>query len=265
MRLVRSNEVIEFLAQSAPRAWIKRMLKSMVCDGELAAYFTHGKIVPYLKKYAVVYQKSLIEFRGQSDFNEIVRREFGPEVADQMIGREDFDPIYDTPVIWSDDEPPHASPAGFFIFADEIDWEKGTLRADITHDHTNDYLFGHESPYLESQFHDPDFEVELSGLCFPFEIIELLQPGIELNRNGSLRSGTKAIGRPPKWDWEGALAHLMGVAQQPDGLPTGAGAQARIEQLIADWFVSTAGDSPAESQIRSRAQSIMRSIEKPKS
>src|SRR3546814_8519978 len=42
-------------------------------------------------------------------------------------------------------------------------------------------------------------------------------------------------GRPPTWDWEGALIHVTAIANTPDGLPSERGAQARIEELIHDW------------------------------
>lgn len=70
------------------------------------------------------------------------------------------------------------------------------------------------------------------------------------------------IGRPPKWDWEGAMAHVVAVANTPDGLETGPGAQAAIERLIADWFTRASKDAgaPSESEVRKRASCIMKAI-----
>ena len=73
----------------------------------------------------------------------------------------------------------------------------------------------------------------------------------------------RPVGRPPKWDWEGAMANVVSKAQHPDGLPTGPGAQARIEGLITDWFMAEVQDAPASSQVRQRAAKIMRMIETP--
>ena len=64
-------------------------------------------------------------------------------------------------------------------------------------------------------------------------------------------------GRPTKWDWEGAMAHVVGLAQRPDGLPVGHGAQSTIEKAMSEWFVRQFADQPAQSQIRQRAQMIM--------
>jgi hypothetical protein len=54
-------------------------------------------------------------------------------------------------------------------------------------------------------------------------------------------------GRKPTWDWGGAVAHLLSVANTPDGLPE---VQADIERLVADWFRQTVDDEPVESAIR---------------
>ena len=40
-------------------------------------------------------------------------------------------------------------------------------------------------------------------------------------------------GRPPKYDWQGCLAHLVLVANHPDGLPS---SQAAVANMAADWF-----------------------------
>ena len=59
--------------------------------------------------------------------------------------------------------------------------------------------------------------------------------------------------------------HLLTIAQTPDGLPVGQGAQAAIERVVAEWFTATTGNSPSTSQIRSHAAKIMRTLKKPES
>lgn len=78
-------------------------------------------------------------------------------------------------------------------------------------------------------------------------------PAIAIRTNGG--------GRPPKYDWEGALIHIAALANHPDGLPSGSGAQAEIARRIADWFESTGGDCPADSEIRRRAARIMQALD----
>jgi hypothetical protein len=56
---------------------------------------------------------------------------------------------------------------------------------------------------------------------------------------------------------------VIAVAQEPDGLPTGHGAQARIEEMIAAWFMDQSGECPASSQVRQRAAKIMRMLARP--
>jgi hypothetical protein len=47
MKLVTSREAIAFLSQSAPRAWVQRLLRCMIIDREIDAYFSAGGIQPY--------------------------------------------------------------------------------------------------------------------------------------------------------------------------------------------------------------------------
>jgi hypothetical protein len=72
--------------------------------------------------------------------------------------------------------------------------------------------------------------------------------------------GSNGGGRPRKYDWEGAMIHMAALANHPDGLPTGPGAQAKIARRIADWFESGGGDCPADSEIRRRASRIVQAL-----
>ena len=67
-------------------------------------------------------------------------------------------------------------------------------------------------------------------------------------------------GRSPKWEWESSLCHLVAIANSLDGLPSGPKSQAQIETLIANWFIVTTGDAPAESEIRIRAKKVVNAI-----
>jgi len=63
-----------------------------------------------------------------------------------------------------------------------------------------------------------------------------------------------------KWDWEGAIAHVAAVANRPDGLPEGPGAQAKIEEIIMNWFIDSTGDAPTASEVRRRASKVMSEV-----
>jgi hypothetical protein len=112
-----------------------------------------------------------------------------------------------------------------------------------------------------------DFNVALE---MDFSVVTLEIVGVEFDRRGVLESiGAESEthtagrrrggpGRMAKWDWEGAIGCVVAVANTPDGLPEGHGAQAAIERIIADYFGVT---GPAESQIRLRAARIMETLE----
>jgi hypothetical protein len=106
-----------------------------------------------------------------------------------------------------------------------------------------------------SVFDKADYKVTLTGLYFDQETVELLQPNVELapGRTGQTESRAR-VGRPRTWDWDSATTYLLTIAQKPDGLPIGPGAQAQIEQLISEWFTHEAGDAPAASQVRQQRE-----------
>lgn len=94
-----------------------------------------------------------------------------------------------------------------------------------------------------------------------FEAVRLrLVRHLENRRSGFVEPKNKG-GRPPTWDWEGALIHVTAIANTPDGLPSGRGAQAWIEGVLQDWFIQTAGSSPSEGEIRKRASAVMKGLE----
>lgn len=67
--------------------------------------------------------------------------------------------------------------------------------------------------------------------------------------------------REKKHDWEGALIHVIAWANSPDGLPTGYGAQAKIERSMACWFQKVYKREPAPSELRKYAKRILNEIE----
>ena len=94
-------------------------------------------------------------------------------------------------------------------------------------------------------------------VCFQDKWIEVWVYSESRIRNQSNKDEANARvkgspGRKPMWAWDGAMAHLLKIANLPDGLPE---TQADIERLVADWFIETAGDHPSESTIREKVRS----------
>ena len=267
MNLLSSSSTLSFLSAAAPRPWVKRMLTWMILNDELHAYFTRGMIRPHAP--AVQFLMGLAERAGEvrgPNMDALIRAEYELEIADQLVGRDIHDRVYDDPIQWAEADEPQRVSGGFFLFAAELDWELGTLKTDYIPDEREapEWLFWDREEHLGSQFDRAEFEVELSGLCFDRGVIEMLLPTGQLNddRNGAVASRALVHkGRPRKWDWDGAMAHLVSLAQHPDGLPQGYGAQAYIEKAMSEWFVESTGDSPSTGQIRERAQPIMRALQ----
>ena len=82
----------------------------------------------------------------------------------------------------------------------------------------------------------------------------------------SFFSGSKNPGgRPPTWDWDGATIHLIAVANTPDGLllEGGRGDNAKIANMMRDWFILNTGNSPDFSDLKKRARKVIDAISKP--
>jgi hypothetical protein len=180
-----------------------------------------------------------------------------------------MDRVDDEPQTWEETDPPMRVDVGFFLYASNIDFHAGTLATDyldLTGSFGDAIFPSHE--LFGTNFERPEYEAELRELCFVKPQVELLLPTMQMSGTSALQldllDWRRSTGRPPRWDWEGALAHIVSLAQHPDGLPTGPGAQARVEEMIAEWFMNEAGDSPSESQIRQRASKVMRTIDRPR-
>lgn len=268
MKLISSSDTLIFLSQAAPRPWVTRMMLWMIVNGEIAAYATKASVRAHVSAFRFLYE--LAEKAGEatgSKMDAAIRETYAPVLAEQLVGKGTHDQVYDEPQGWDDAQDPQVVDAGVFFYANEIDWEEGTLRAkDIPGERTSaEFLFPNEELY-GTEFEEPEFDVELSGISFDFQAVEMLLPNLQiLSPTIKLDSGDRArpTGRPPKWNWEGALAYVASQAQEPDGLPTGPGAQARLEGIIAEWFMRETGGAPASSQIRQRASSVIRMLEQP--
>lgn len=243
----------------------------MAFDDELVAYSTRGRVVASTSVLSLTgefYQEAQ-EFSGPA-MDAVIRRELSPELAAKLVGKDRFDDVFDEPVEWDDEVNLTVIDPGFFLYAPEIDWAAGIMEIEWIERSGNlgESLFPNEELF-GTEFDDPSYSAKIEGLCFSFGQIELLVPQLELFQlpvsGAESRKPRGAVGRPPKWDWEGAFAHVISLAAKPGGLPTGQGAQARIEELMLSWFLDETGNEPAASQVRARASRIMRTLKMPDS
>lgn len=234
-------------------------------DERLNAYVRRGKIQPHT--IAGAFFAPLAQVEGKSR-DELVRDNYDPEFAEKLIGKGSGDRIDDEPITWDESEEPHIVSVGFFMWADERDWELGTLKGSVLPENrstSDEVIFWDYEDHLVSEFDRPEYDYELSGLCFEAAVVEMLLPTHRLDTEDLLAfervTSKRPIGRPPKWNWEGVLEYLISVAQKPDGLPHGPGSQAAIEKMVGEWFIETENASPSESQIRGRVQRVMQTLE----
>jgi hypothetical protein len=266
MELISSKDTLDFLAKSAPRPWIKKMLLWMIYEDELKAYFREGRIVPKLS-LAMFLLRRLGNFPPKEERASVIGANFDEKLAARLNDLDEMDDVEDDPTEWTVNDEPHQVSCGFFVYASNIDWDAGALEAELdSFMDLDSEMFWDAEDHLGSEFERPTFSVSLKGLCFERDAIEMLQPGVELAAEKREPVEVRArTGRPRLWDWDGATMNLLKLAQHPDGLPTGPGAQAQIERIISEWFAENTGNTPSASQVRHHAAQIMQAIKTPES
>ena len=116
---------------------------------------------------------------------------------------------------------------------------------------------------FESHVKDPLLNVKWSviGLQFDLRGVQELESECSPPRQASAPVVGNSAGRPTRYDWEGALIGLIGLADM-DGLnvPSGQGAIARLSELLASEFSKFGGGEPAKSELDKRASRILKAI-----
>mgnify|MGYP003670918167 CR=1 FL=1 len=268
MQFLTSREAVDFLSQAAPRPWVCRILQWMVIDDQIWAYFSKGQVQASTSAFHFLFPLAdeAKEDAGPK-IDALIEKKYEPDLAAKIKGKSHLDTIFDEPYELEAGLEKQTLDPGFFLFGSNIDWDAGVLESDwLPTERGIVEMFFPTAEYEYSEFENADYSCRLEGLSFDKARIEMMLPNLAMGETGlSNRSSStvgRHVGRPRTWDWDGAMAHIVAQAQTPDGLPTGHGAQARIETMIAEWFESEVGGSPAVSQIRKRASTIMRTMEK---
>lgn len=270
MILIPASEVLDFLSQAAPRAWVKRMVTSMIEADELHAYVTGGWVRAHV--WAMEYLSQVPDYHMEEpspERDKAVRDVFDDEVADKIRDKRWNEPVLEHEVNVVEGEESRRISPGWITYG-EINWETGAIMPIYIPDpgERPEHIWWDTEELLTSEFDRPDFTAEFEGLSFVFEQVELLLPTHRLEKStGRVASEPverRALGRPRKWDWEGAMAVVGGLAKER-GLLTGEpGMQAKIEAAMSEWFIEQTGDTPTISQIRGRASRLVQMVEKSK-
>lgn len=274
---ITSGQTLDVLQHHAPRAWCKRLLLWEIFNGSINVYFLTGRITEK-RRPADYLVEALGEDRDAGLSLAQVERHFSAVEAEALraVGcperLESIQEAFDLPPVeverneWTGE--PTRIPIGPFVYADLVDFENGRLDAeDMSLTHLEKSLF-EEAEEFNTEFDHSILEVRLSGMCFELNAIEMLAPGAQcplpMRFDEVANPATKpkvGPGRARKWDWDGALAHIAAIANRPDGLPEGHGAQAAVERMIAEWFITRTDGSPPESEIRKRAAQVMSAVQ----
>lgn len=270
MILIPANEVLDFLSQAAPRAWVKRMVTSMIEADELHAYVTGGKVRTHV--YALEYLSQIPGYKMEDPSPErdrLAREVFDDDIADKIMDKRWNDNVLEHEVDVVDHEDSRRISPGWITYG-EINWDTGAIIPIYIPEpgERPEHIWWDHEDLLTSEFDRPDFTAEFEGLSFVFEQVELLLPTHRLERSvgrvAPEATERRAMGRPRKWDWEGAMA-AIGATAKDRGLLTGEpGMQAKIEAAMSEWFIEQTGDTPTISQIRGRASRLVQMVEKSK-
>jgi hypothetical protein len=274
---ITSAQALDMLQNHAPRAWCKRLLLWEIFIGPVSAYFLAGTIIEkrqaadFLLEARELDQSSglslaKVELHFSKEDADALRAVGCPEEPKSIAEAFNVPPIETCRHGW--EKEPIRIPIGAFIYADMFDFESGRLECDeLTMAHLEKFLF-EETDEFNTNFEHSTLEVRLFGMCFELGSIEMLAPGapspLPIRFDEASTPATKSRGGPGrarKWDWDGALAYIAAVANKPDGLPEGHGAQAAVERMIAEWFVARTDGSPPESEIRKRAAQVMSAVQ----
>lgn len=246
------------------------MLHAMFLTGELQPFFASGRVRSEVMVAQILAKIDDYKLEPHSAERDACAREaLGEELADLIQGKDWTENVIE----YDEDIEPFegyvAADLGFIHYG-TIDWEAGKMLCDFIPDKRErpDHLFYNVEDIIATEYDNNTVTAKFDDMHLERSKIELLLPSHRIPfGDGSEKPApneTRRVGRPPKWDWEGALAHVVAQAQTPDGLPTGPGAQAKVEAMIAEWFVAEKGNAPSISQIRTRAALVTGTIAKSK-
>jgi len=247
------------MSAHAPRAWAKRVLSWLILDGGVLLYFANGTMVERIPAYRLRrYAESISDAKILNEAEKAVL-----EREEKAVDWNEISEI--AREIWANEPKPFPIEISFFL--DVFDWELGKAQGNLEH---SEILAKETWEDLGTQYEDSYWDVDLSGMCFNLQTIEMLAPNAATPVADLLNPATSPAelsrkggpGRRREYDWDGALLHLIGQAEinaiAPD--PDAHGAQADITRVLADWFSDNGGKVPAESQLQSMAKRALDAI-----
>ena len=244
------------------------MFLAMIGQEEIHAYFASGRIKSEITVGSLLMSlPKTTHFDPSNERDAHFRKYSDDEIADAVK-----DKIWRDKIVEFDNELDCSDgfrriSQGFFEYAEFIDWESGEMTVNYlpSKKERPEHIFWDQDELLNSYVDDPDISAKFEGMAFRFDQIELLLPTHKLHAYAvdiPLASERRPIGRPRKWDWEGAMFDIATTMATPDFKINDTGKQAHIETLFSEWFIDKTGDSPSVSQIRDRASRLMRMVEK---
>lgn len=271
MKFISLYDGLKAMAQFAPHNWCKWAILGMVHAERIRLYSSSGRVKSYTTAGALNQGDAYLDEIGEGyrsnksmAIPSDITRDYGLELPDYK--NLDWDVIVPlSEWSWGEASGPLVMSSGYSFWG-EVDWTGGTITLDEFNPEPEWAIMFQNDEIVEDGIdvrliHD----FHIAGICFDYEEFALIAPQCDLEsltqkRKEPLSLAGNRGGRPPRWNWPDAFVSVIAVANTPDGLPDGPGAQAFVERILADHFVKTTGGQPSISQIREYASKIMHSI-----
>ena len=105
-------------------------------------------------------------------------------------------------------------------------------------------------------------DIIIDGYALDFYFLDDERYVSERTLTNAENKSKRNVGRPPRYNWVGAMVYLIGLAQDIGifaKLANGGAELAHVENLLKDWLAAH-DEHPAESTIREYARLIIREV-----
>lgn len=255
---ISSSTALDMFSKHAPRPWCKKLLAHMIYQEEINVYFSSGVIAVRAR---AIYEEDVQEY---SEVN--IQRRYQPEPLDMEVNDDGsitlparatlIGTFYAVVDEWNDVF--KKAPGWLFASDVRIDWEGGILSSDFIQ------VFDEELSQYDNN-NDGEAKFCLKGMLFSLDQIEMyaMQSASSADVVHKRQPSPAPVGRPKIHNWEGALIHLVALADV-HGLPDTQGANAAISRHLLQWFSDENLPEPTPSDGKRYARRVQQAIQKVK-
>lgn len=265
---IAAREALNLFPDSIPLSWAQSLLMSFAQKGEIQVAARQCVITGETECEIEVedgdrYHIALMEHRygDTSDRRDI------HGLPDEYVvisesnsfsnGGKDYITLNWSHEVWDYEEPEFID-APIFSFIESLNWRDNKVTVCLGDENKWPDYYGE----LDGGPYQGIVRRTFIGVVFDKEqCSEVTSHAYLLSKRKESRAGVG--GRVPKYNWKSALAHLVAVANSPDGLhPDGNSAitGSGISRILAAWFSSIGEDVPVKSELDAVSREVVTAI-----